>query len=311
MKLSIQTKPIETRYGLEKTLEIISKAGFDGIDLNLDLYARNHETFKIGDYSSFIFDKSSSEEYAYKLKELLDKYNLKCLQSHAPMPSYYTDETMGKMAIEAHKNSIRICGIVGCQYMTIHPYYSNYIEEPITEQEEEKYNFEVLFPALFSSLEENNVKACLEDLPGNSKKKTRSFRAILTVPEKAIKYVDTLNELSGKKLFGLCLDVGHLMCTSTIPYDYIKAVGDKILITHIHDNDGLHDEHLLPFTGIANWDLVTRAFSEVGYDKEDQNLSLEVFALPGKLPDPLIQPYYNLSNAVGRTLIDKIVNKDF
>ena len=71
MKLSIQTKPIETRYGLEKTLEIISKAGFDGIDLNLDLYARNHETFKIGDYSSFIFDKSSSEEYAYTTPRIL------------------------------------------------------------------------------------------------------------------------------------------------------------------------------------------------------------------------------------------------
>ena len=311
MKLSIQTKPLEPRYGLDKTLEIISKAGFDGIDLNLDLYGKCSETFEKGDYSSLIFDRSASEEYAYKLKELLKKYNLECLQSHSIMPSYYLDETMGRMAIEAHKNAIRICGIVGCRYITMHPYYSNLIEEPISEEEEERVNFGILFPALFDSLKENNVTACLEDLPCNSKKRTRSFRAILTVPQKAIKYVETLNALAGEELFKLCVDTGHLVCTSSIPYDYIKAVKDYIGITHIHDNDGLHDQHLLPYTGFTNWDQVCIGFSEVGYDKDDQNLSFEVFPVPGKLPDDLVQPYYNMANAVGRRLIDKIVNQIF
>ena len=311
MKLSIQTKPLEDRFGQEKTLEIIKNSGFDGIDLNLDLYAKWSETYKERNFSSFIFDRGASEEYAYKLKDLLSKYNLSCLQAHSPMPSYYTDEELGKMTIEAQKNSIRICGIVGCKNMTIHPYYPSPIENQIPIEDEDRINFEEFFPPLFASLEENNVTACLEDLPVGNRRGSRSFRGILTVPERAIEYVDKLNSLAGKELFGLCCDTGHLVCTSSIPYDYIKAVGDRIKIVHIHDNRGLKDEHLIPYSGYTNWDMVCRAFHDIGYCKEENNLSFEIFPLPAKLPEDLIQPYYNLAHAVGMTLIDKIVNEKY
>ena len=57
--------------------------------------------------------------------------------------------------------------------------------------------------------------------------------------------------------------------------------------------------------------MVCRAFHDIGYCKEENNLSFEIFPLPAKLPEDLIQPYYNLAHAVGMTLIDKIVNENY
>ena len=38
------------------------------------------------------------------------------------------------------------------------------------------------------------------------------------------------------------------------------------MTTHLHDNKGKTDDHLLPFQGAINWPSVLMAFRKVGYD---------------------------------------------
>jgi sugar phosphate isomerase/epimerase len=51
----------------------------------------------------------------------------------------------------------------------------------------------------------------------------------------------------------LCLDTGHAHMEGTVEVAF-DAMRDHIVTSHIHDNHGEKDEHLLPFTGTIDWD---------------------------------------------------------
>ncbi len=49
---------------------------------------------------------------------------------------------------------------------------------------------------------------------------------------------------------GVCLDTGHLNVFSRLPLNnWWRALGAKVVALHIHDNDGMSDDHLVPGEG--------------------------------------------------------------
>lgn len=55
---------------------------------------------------------------------------------------------------------------------------------------------------------------------------------------------ELIEGLQGKNI-DVCLDIGHAHCNSKISVvEWIKRLKDKIGYVHIHDNNGLEDEHL-------------------------------------------------------------------
>lgn len=71
---------------------------------------------------------------------------------------------------------------------------------------------------------------------------------------------------------GVCLDVGHahLMAASKSgdggAIDAVETLGGHLVTTHIHDNAGRSDDHLIPFKGTINWSALVMAMEKVGYD---------------------------------------------
>jgi sugar phosphate isomerase/epimerase len=63
---------------------------------------------------------------------------------------------------------------------------------------------------------------------------------------------------------GVCLDVGHAHLTGGAA-EAIELLSGHILTTHIHDNKGRADDHLVPFDGTIDWAATMMAFSKVGY----------------------------------------------
>lgn len=64
---------------------------------------------------------------------------------------------------------------------------------------------------------------------------------------------------------GLCLDTGHAHMADDV-VDAIEAASGHIVTTHIHDNDGRTDAHLVPFDGTIPWEAALFALQKVGYD---------------------------------------------
>ena len=64
---------------------------------------------------------------------------------------------------------------------------------------------------------------------------------------------------------GVCLDFGHAFLIGDVA-DTIEAVAEHLITTHVHDNRGKKDDHLVPFDGKINWDMALMAMQKVGYD---------------------------------------------
>src|SRR5690606_33949941 len=64
---------------------------------------------------------------------------------------------------------------------------------------------------------------------------------------------------------GVCLDSGHAFLMGDVA-DAVETVSGHLLTTHLHDNGGTRDEHLVPFDGGIAWPTVLTTLQKVGYD---------------------------------------------
>ena len=64
---------------------------------------------------------------------------------------------------------------------------------------------------------------------------------------------------------GICMDVGHARLMGDV-VDAIETCSGHLITTHLHDNRGRNDDHLVPGKGVIDWDATLLAFQKVGYD---------------------------------------------
>lgn len=64
---------------------------------------------------------------------------------------------------------------------------------------------------------------------------------------------------------GICLDFGHAHLMGDVG-DAIEMAAEHLIATHVHDNHGREDEHLVPYAGTIDWDLALTAMQKIGYD---------------------------------------------
>jgi sugar phosphate isomerase/epimerase len=77
--------------------------------------------------------------------------------------------------------------------------------------------------------------------------------------------VDLLeNEIDARNA-GICLDFGHAHMMGDVG-DALETVAEHVITTHIHDNHGREDEHLVPYMGSIDWDLALVTLQKIGYE---------------------------------------------
>jgi sugar phosphate isomerase/epimerase len=95
-----------------------------------------------------------------------------------------------------------------------------------------------------------------------------------TTPEHLV----TILELGHLDNVGLCLDLGHAHITVGTG-EAITTLSDRIASVHVHDNNGVKDEHLWPGDGAIDWPATVKALHalasppaavlEIGYTLPD------------------------------------------
>lgn len=63
---------------------------------------------------------------------------------------------------------------------------------------------------------------------------------------------------------GFCFDSGHELAF-TPGADILGTHVSRLLCTHLHDNDGSADQHILPFDGVIDFERIARIIKESGY----------------------------------------------
>ena len=64
---------------------------------------------------------------------------------------------------------------------------------------------------------------------------------------------------------GVCLDYGHAHMMGDL-LEAIETLSGHLWTTHVHDNHGRRDEHLVPFAGSIDWDAAVMVTQKIGYD---------------------------------------------
>jgi sugar phosphate isomerase/epimerase len=64
---------------------------------------------------------------------------------------------------------------------------------------------------------------------------------------------------------GICLDFGHAHLDGDV-VDAVETVSEHLIATHVHDNRGRTDDHLLPFDGTIDWAGTLLAVQKIGYE---------------------------------------------
>jgi sugar phosphate isomerase/epimerase len=78
----------------------------------------------------------------------------------------------------------------------------------------------------------------------------------------------------------LCFDTGHAHVEPGVDAGF-DMMRDRVATTHLHDNHGEKDEHLLPFEGTIDWETILGAFSSA---PEPLPIVLELKEQPGGKP---------------------------
>jgi sugar phosphate isomerase/epimerase len=64
---------------------------------------------------------------------------------------------------------------------------------------------------------------------------------------------------------GICLDFGHAHMDGDL-VEAVETVSEHLITTHVHDNRGVRDEHLVPFDGTIDWPAALTAVQKIGYE---------------------------------------------
>ena len=155
--------------------------------------------------------------------------------------------------VELLQNRIDLAVAMGSPDVVLHIDVTDSVFD--TSQDEERF-----FTPLFASLdalkpyaEKCGVKIAVETLFGAS---AATYLALY----------DRLFARYPANYIGLCLDIGHWELSDPGGLSVIESFGDRLCTTHIHDNFGAKDDHLLPFDGRIDWERVMAAIAQTPYE---------------------------------------------
>ena len=293
----VESKPYES-------IKYIGQCGFNSIDYNINNLF--DETFNREKLTSF-FDKSITEleEYYSELKKATAEMSVHISQMHGIFPFYYeNNERLNEYIIECNKKMIAVCGYLGCKFFVLHPWTGLEISKDM----EKEINFSV-FDKLISVAKENNVTICLENVFRH--KNGKCIEAACSAASEAVSYIDKLNEMAGEEVFGFCLDTGHANLLARNIYQFIKSLGCKLKALHIHDNNGIEDLHMIPFTQFGidgknrpmDWDGFIKGLREISFNG---TLSFETFNAIDNLPTIAKTDGLKLVSKIGEYFIKEI-----
>ena len=238
VKVGVQTKGILPEMGIEDGVAIIAQAGFEMVDFNLDTFLKNSDVY--GGKINKFFDADIEDILAYfgEYKKMFNKYGIKPSQMHAPYPMYVLgrDDISQYMQNVVIPKSIQIAGFLEIPWVVMHPFKMQYKYGLEAEQAMNIHFISSLIP----ELKKHNVRICVENLYESVG--GRITEGTCADPDDAIFYVDMLNMMASEERFGICLDTGHIQLVHRQPADYIRKVGSRLKLLHMHENDAYGDK---------------------------------------------------------------------
>ncbi len=227
------------KYPLTAAADFFADAGFDGVDLSLELIAGLEE-----------FDNDDGwRSVVYSFGNRATARGLSLPVCHLPfyMPDPDDPIAMPRFLREV-RSGIRAAALLGIPDAVIHP-----IVRHSSRRCRDAWFSENL--AYLSPLRELagrlGVRLCIENMVG---------RPYADHPDEAVfgcRAEDILS-LAERLDTGVCWDFGHANLSGLCQSAELERLRGRLRVVHIHDNDGIKDAHLIPgdrpSRGSVDWD---------------------------------------------------------
>lgn len=262
IKISVSTEGAQERYGVDAAYNLIAECGFDAVDANIDQLA-SWPDIAGKKINPALLGPNADPEIFKPWKDASETYTLPNFQAHAPFPSYlYNEPELNDAIADMLQNIIRGCDYINCRNLIVHPFFHFYdhVMDPQTEHDVNIERYTKLIPVA----KQYGVNICLENMFLTRRGKV--YAGCCSDIPTACRYIDELNAIAGEKLFGFCLDTGHLLLIGGDVKQAMLTLGDRLFTFHVHDNNGFDDQHLAPYMGVQDWDRFTQGLAACGFD---------------------------------------------
>lgn len=161
-------------------------------------------------------------------------------------------EWQRRSGVELIKNRVDLAKALGSPNIVLHIAVTDEVFRSEAAEEAFLAPIYASFDDLKSYCAENNVQIAIETL-------------FCASAESFLKLYERLFARYEGSFLGLGYDCGHWELIDPGKTTVLDQFGDRLIATHIHDNFGVKDDHLLPFDGRMDWSLITNAIATTSY----------------------------------------------
>lgn len=291
MKLSTTTlfygpRPDGSVAPVIDSIRRIYKAGFRDVDLNF-AWTRRRQT-------ELYFE--NWRDWIRQCKEVIEELGMTVSQSHAPFynvidPAYPYREEEEEMV----RRSIIASGELGAKIMVIH---GGSITNCPDYKKNKMENMEYFKPHLEFAAK-HGVTIAIENLfDENDLQKRVRVPRYLADPEDLIDLVDSLHVSYDN--VGIVWDFGHANLMNWDQPECLEMIGKRLIATHVQDNYGVVDDHLLPYLGNIEWEPIMKTLKKIGYEGA---FAYETHKMTDRLPDPVVDAMMRYAFELGNYLL--------
>ena len=211
------------------------------------------------------------------------KLGVSFTQSHAPfngnMFAYGKQPDADYMALfnEMTRRCVIASARLGVKWIVVHP-YTDTVNTEYDNEIQMKTNIEFYKPVL-EQAKALGVGLAVENMADFDINKFR--RGYCANADDLNALVDAVNDSS----FGVCWDFGHARMMMDDQPRQLAMIGKRLKATHVQDNTGKRDSHLIPFVGgNIRWENIMPALKKIGYEGD---FVYECHSFMNDIPDAL------------------------
>lgn len=292
MRLSTSTniyfnRPDGRKASIEESIQNCAAAGYHVMDMNF----YDCTSFRLP------FTTDAWEDWILGIRRLAQEKNIEFSQAHSNFYNFCDSSVKDKaFQDEMVRRSIKCAGILGAKWVVIHA-GTDFSSAQVVKDSLRK-NIEYLKPVVELAAE-SGVGLAIENLWEYN---IAPLRRYTSTAEELIELVDRLH--SEYENVGICWDFEHANIMKQDQTAALRLVGDRLKATHVSDNMGIGDDHILPYFGKMDWTEIMHVLKEINYQGD---FTYEIHRYTSQIPDALVIPALKYSIEVGNYLLSLAV----
>lgn len=313
LELSVQTKELIQDENPVAGFAEMARAGFTCADFSLNQYLLNLDIYKERLNPFFNQTVEELEAFFEPQRAAAERAGVRIHQMHMPYPIYVpqaSTKVNRYLAQEVAPKSLRVAQFFDCKYIVVHGFK---LRKYLGSEQAEWEQTEAFLTELAPLAKECGVTMCIENLYDGLA--GHMVEGPCCDAQLAAERIDRMNERFGAEVLGFCFDSGHANLVGLDFESFLRTLGPRLKVLHLHDNDGITDLHQIPYTFAksrenetsTDWGGFLRGLRAIHYEG---TLNFETAPVLTAFPDALQASALHVLADIGRYWAAEIQKPD-